>query len=101
MRAPGAAWSPRLTPRPLEALWPHTLLARTFGLIAGTMVLAACAWVLVFRFYQVEPRASETARFIVSAVNLTRTALVTAQPELLQELLSEFAESEGIRIYPA
>jgi len=80
---------------------PRSLLARTFSLIAGTLVLAALSWGAVFRFYQIEPRASEAARFIVSVVNLTRTALITAQPDLLNELMYDFSESEGIRIYPA
>lgn len=99
--APSPARPPARFRQLLSALVPNTLLARTFGLIAGTIVLAALSWGAVFRFYQIEPRANEAARFIVSVVNLTRTALITAQPELLHELLLDFSESEGIRIYPS
>ena len=38
---------------------------------------------------------------LVSVVNLTRAALVTAQPDLRRELLLDLAEREGIRVYPA
>jgi two-component system osmolarity sensor histidine kinase EnvZ len=36
-----------------------------------------------------------------SVVNLTRTALVAAQPELRRRLLTDLAQEEGVRIVPA
>ncbi len=37
---------------------------------------------------------------MISIVNLTRTALITSQPERRRELLSELSEREGIQVYP-
>jgi len=82
-------------------LAPRSLLWRTFALIALLIVVAAAAWVEIFRAAEREPRARQTAQMVVSVVNLTRAALLTAQPELRRELLLELAESEGIRVYPA
>jgi two-component system, OmpR family, osmolarity sensor histidine kinase EnvZ len=47
-----------------------------------------------------EPRARELAQQAVSVVNLTRAALVNADPYRRRELLIEMNEREGIRIYP-
>ena len=82
-------------------LFPRTLLWRTFVLIAGLILLAVAAWFELFRFSEREPRARQTADLVASVVNLTRVALVTAQPDLRRELLLDLQEQEGIRIYPA
>jgi len=82
-------------------LAPRSLLWRTFALIALLIVVAAAAWVEIFRAAEREPRARQTAQMVVSVVNLTRAALLTAAPDLRRELLLELAESEGIRVYPA
>jgi two-component system osmolarity sensor histidine kinase EnvZ len=82
-------------------LWPRSLLWRTFALIALLIVVAAAAWVEIFRAAEREPRARQTAQMVASAVNLTRAALLTAAPDLRRDLLLELAESEGIRVYPA
>jgi two-component system, OmpR family, osmolarity sensor histidine kinase EnvZ len=82
-------------------LLPRSLLARTFLAIAAILVLAMGAWFAIVRIYEFEPRALQTARMVVSIVNLTRTALYTSQPDLRRELLFDLAEREGIRIYPA
>ena len=80
---------------------PRSLLWRAFLLIAVVIVLAIGAWVQIFRAYDVEPRTRQVAQMVVSVVNLTRTALVTAQPERRRDLLIDLADQEGIRIYPA
>lgn len=80
---------------------PRSLLWRAFLMIAGVILLAMLAWVQIFRAYDVEPRVRQIAQMVVSVVNLTRTALITAQPTLRRELLLELAEQEGIHIYPA
>ena len=80
---------------------PRGLLWRAFLLIAVVIVLAIGAWVQIFRAYDVEPRTRQVAQMVVSVVNLTRTALVTAQPERRRDLLIDLADQEGIRIYPA
>lgn len=82
-------------------LLPRTLLARTFILIAGLLVVAMLAWIMIFRATELEPRAQQAARMIVSVVNLTRTALVSADPGLRRELLFDLSVREGIRIYAA
>ena len=82
-------------------LAPRSLLWRTFLLIALLMVLAVLAWAAVFTRSEREPRAKQLAQMVVSVVNLTRAALVTAQPDKRRELLRELAEREDIRVYPA
>jgi two-component system osmolarity sensor histidine kinase EnvZ len=81
--------------------FPHTLLWRTFVLMAALIVLAVAAWVQIVLFAEREPRARQTAEMVTSVVNLTRAALVTAQPDLRRELLEVLQDREGIRIYPA
>jgi two-component system, OmpR family, osmolarity sensor histidine kinase EnvZ len=80
---------------------PRSLLWRTFLLIALVIVLAIGAWVQIFRAYDIEPRTQQIAQMVVSVVNITRTALITAKPELRRELLLDLAEQEGIEIHPA
>jgi two-component system osmolarity sensor histidine kinase EnvZ len=82
-------------------LVPRSLLWRNFVLIAALILIAVAAWFQLFRFSEREPRARQTADLVASVVNLTRVALVTAQPELRRELLLELQEQEGIRVYPA
>lgn len=83
------------------ALLPQSLLWRTFLLIASLMVVAAAAWAAIFAQAEREPRARQMAQLVVSAVNLTRTALLTTQPDKRLELLIELSSLEGIRVYPA
>lgn len=80
---------------------PQTLLWRTFLLIAALIVVAVLAWAAIFTRAEREPRAHQLAQMVVSVVNLTRSALVSAQPDRRRELLLELSVREGIRIYPA
>jgi two-component system osmolarity sensor histidine kinase EnvZ len=82
-------------------LWPRSLLWRTFILLAALVLATTVAWFEIFRAYELEPRARQISQNFVSIVNLTRTALVTSQPERRHELLSELSEREGIQIYPS
>ena len=77
-----------------------TLFWRSFLLIAALIVASVLAAFQIQRFYEREPRARELAQQTVSVVNLTRAALVNADPVLRRELLLELNEREGIRIYP-
>ena len=79
---------------------PRSLLARTFLAIGAVLVLAMTAWFALVRAYEYEPRALAAARTIVSLINLTRSALISAQPDLRRALLTDLADSEGIRVYP-
>jgi two-component system osmolarity sensor histidine kinase EnvZ len=77
-----------------------TLFWRSFLLIAALIVVSVLASFQIQRVYEREPRAREFAQQTVSVVNLTRAALVNADPVLRRELLLELNEREGIRIYP-
>ncbi|MBX3679255.1 MAG: ATP-binding protein [Rhodocyclaceae bacterium] len=81
--------------------WPRTLLWQTFLVVAVVMVMALVAWYQIFRHLQQGPRANDLAQMVVSVVNLTRTALINAEPRRRRELLIDLAALEGIRIYPA
>jgi two-component system, OmpR family, osmolarity sensor histidine kinase EnvZ len=82
-------------------LLPRTLLWRSFLLISLLMVISATAWFQILRSSEREPRARQLAQMVVSVVNLTRAALVTAKADKRRELLAELSEREGIRVYPA
>ncbi|MBI3918177.1 MAG: HAMP domain-containing protein [Betaproteobacteria bacterium] len=80
-------------------LWPRTLLWRSVLLIALVLVVANLAWWQIFRVSEREPRARQAAQQLVSIVNLTRAALVTAQPAKRYDLLAELSQQEGIQVY--
>jgi two-component system osmolarity sensor histidine kinase EnvZ len=77
-----------------------TLFWRSFLLIAALIVVSVLASFQIVRIYEREPRSREFAQQTVSVVNLTRAALVNADPVLRRELLLELNEREGIRVYP-
>ncbi|HVJ12107.1 MAG TPA: two-component sensor histidine kinase, partial [Burkholderiales bacterium] len=77
-----------------------TVLATAFLLIALLIVTAVLASFQIYRVYEREPRSRELAQQTVSTINLTRAALVNADPFLRRELLIELNESEGLRIFP-
>ena len=78
-----------------------TLFARSFLLIALLNVAAVVASFQIWRVYEREPRSRALAQEMVSVVNLTRAALVSADPFRRRDLLIELNESEGLRVYPA
>lgn len=80
-------------------LWPRTLLWRSVLLIALVLTVAHLAWLQIFRVSEREPRARQVAQQIVSVVNLTRAALITAEPSKRYGLLEELSQREGIRVY--
>ena len=82
-------------------LWPRTLLWRSVLLIALLLIVAHFAWLQIFRVSEREPRAQQIAQQIVSVINLTRAALITAQPSKRFELLRDLSQDEGIQLYPA
>ncbi|MFZ2525314.1 MAG: ATP-binding protein, partial [Candidatus Ferrigenium altingense] len=77
---------------------PRTLLARSFLLMVILIVLSFAASVAIFRHVEQEPRTRQTAQLVVSVVNLTRAAVLSAAPEWRSALLSELAESEGLLV---
>ncbi len=78
-----------------------TLFARSFLLIALLIVTAVLASFQIYRVYEREPRSRELAQQTVSAINLTRAALVSADPYRRRQLLIDLNDSEGLRVYPA
>jgi two-component system osmolarity sensor histidine kinase EnvZ len=77
-----------------------SLFTRSFLLIALLILASAAATFQLYRAYEREPRARELAQQTVSIVNLTRSALVNADPVLRRNLLIEINEREGIRLAP-
>ena len=77
---------------------PGSLLARSFLLIAVLIVLSLAASVVIFRQVQQEPHAKQMAQLVVTVVNLTRAAVLSAAPKWRSALLAELAESEGLRV---
>jgi two-component system osmolarity sensor histidine kinase EnvZ len=65
------------------------------------MTISVTAWFQILRSHEREPRAKQLAQMVVSVVNLTRVALVTAHTDKRRALLKELSEREGIRVYPA
>src|SRR5690348_7895588 len=78
-----------------------SLYARSFLLIAALIVTAVLASFQIYRVYEREPRSRELAQQTVSAVNLTRAALVSADPFRRRQLLIDLNDIEGLRVYPA
>lgn len=80
---------------------PRTLLARSFLLIVILIVLSLASSLAIFRHFQEEPHAQQMAQLVVSVVNLTRAAVLSAAPEWHGALLSELADAEGLRVQMA
>lgn len=78
-----------------------TLFARSFLLIALLIVASLAVWLEILRIYQREPLAVELSKQTVSTVNLTRAALINADPQRRVGLLYELSDMEGIRVYAA
>jgi len=81
--------------------WPRSLLWRSVLLIALLLIVAHLAWLQIFQVSEREPRAQQFAQQIVSVINLTRAALITAQSDKRLALLRELSQREDIQVYPA
>jgi two-component system osmolarity sensor histidine kinase EnvZ len=78
-----------------------SLFARSFLLIALLVVTSLIVSLAILRAYQREPLAAELSRQTGSIVNLTRAALINADPEKRLGLLRELSDMEDIRVYAA
>ncbi|OZI38304.1 two-component sensor histidine kinase [Bordetella genomosp. 10] len=76
------------------------LFGRTFLLLAALMLVSLGAWLQVFFSMELGPRANQMAQRVVTAVNITRTALVYSQADERSKLLLDLATNEGIQVYP-
>lgn len=81
-------------------LLPASLLARTVLVMGVLLVSSLAVWLTLFTLAEREPRARQIATRVAAVVNLTRAALLAAQPERRQALLQELSQREGIRIFP-
>src|SRR3954467_1711574 len=75
-----------------------SLFWRTFFLLAILLAGGVFAWTQTFRALEFEPRAVQTAQQIASLVNLSRAALVHADPIARVSLIKTRADQEGVRI---
>jgi len=78
-----------------------SLFARSFLLIALLVTVSLSFSLAILSIYQRDPLAAELSRQTGSVVNLTRAALINADPERRVGLLRELSEMEGIRVYAA
>jgi two-component system osmolarity sensor histidine kinase EnvZ len=69
-------------------------------LVSLLIFVAGCAWSALFSLAGREPRALQLAQLTVSAVNLTRAALLAADSAKRVALLQDLADSEGVHLYP-
>jgi two-component system osmolarity sensor histidine kinase EnvZ len=77
-----------------------SLFWRTFALLVFLVVSSIAALLVVLRFLDNAPPEQRLAWEVASVVNLTRSALVSSQPERRITLLRELANEEGIRVLP-
>ena len=80
---------------------PRALLTRAFLLIMVLIVLSFAALAAIFRHAVQEPRAQQMAQLVVSAVNLTRAAVMSSAPEWRGALLAELRAVEGLHVQMA
>lgn len=76
------------------------LFWRTFILMMLLIVFSVMGWLQSFRVLNETPYAISAARQIVSMANLTRYALISADPFYRPDLLLVLASREGLRILP-
>jgi two-component system osmolarity sensor histidine kinase EnvZ len=70
-------------------------------LIVVLILVSLTASLAIFGHAQQEPRTRQMAQLVVSVVNLTRAAIMSAAPEWRVALLSELADSGGLRVHIA
>lgn len=80
---------------------PKALLVRAFLLIVVLIMLSFATSVAIFRHAVQEPRAQQMAQLVVSAVNLTRAAVLSSAPEWRGALLAELRDVEGLHVQMA
>ncbi|HKO67185.1 MAG TPA: ATP-binding protein [Burkholderiaceae bacterium] len=77
-----------------------SLFWRTLLLVLLLIVASLTAWLQSYRVLERVPRAQTIAQQVTSVVNITRAALLYADPFVRSDLLAELAANEGVRIYP-
>ena len=87
-------WISQLKTRRPSLFW------RTFLLLCGLLFFSVIGWLQSFRVLSELPYSQGIAQHIVSTVNLTKYALVTADPLYRVDLLKTLAVREGVLISP-
>ncbi|WP_027995929.1 sensor histidine kinase [Simplicispira psychrophila] len=90
----------RLHPRDHRVRVGLNLFWRTFFLLGLLLAGSILAWLQTLRALEFEPRTLYTAQQIASLVNLSRAALLYADPIARVSLIKTMAEQEGVRILP-
>jgi two-component system osmolarity sensor histidine kinase EnvZ len=84
----------------LPMLIPQTLFGRSFLFVSLLVFVSGGTCFTLFSLAEREPRALQLADLATSGVNLTRAALVAADPAKRVTLLRDLADSEGVHLYP-
>ncbi len=79
---------------------PRSLFWRTFLLLCGLIFFSVIGWLQSFRVFSELPYAQGIAQQIITTTNLTRYALVSADPMHRKDLLRLLAKREGLQISP-
>jgi two-component system osmolarity sensor histidine kinase EnvZ len=75
-----------------------SLFSRTFYLLMALLLGSVVAWFATFKSLEEEPRAIQGAQQLASLVNLTRAAMVYADPKARIALVTTLVEEENVRI---
>lgn len=75
-----------------------SLFWRTFLLLTALLMCSVLAWLFSFKTLEETPRAVQGAQQLASLVNLTRAAMVHADPFARISLVSTLVEEENVRI---
>jgi two-component system, OmpR family, osmolarity sensor histidine kinase EnvZ len=75
-----------------------SLFWRQFFLIGSLIAASLIGWMVTSHILERGPRSQQVAWQIASAINLTRSAVVAAEPMRRPSLLAELARDEGVRI---
>lgn len=74
------------------------LFSRTFFLLLSLMGLSFGIWLQIFFSMESGPRAQQMAQRVITAVEITRSALIYAPTEMRPTLLLDLAAKEGVRV---
>ena len=77
-----------------------SLFWRTFLLLCGLIFFSAIGWLQSFRVFSELPYSQGVAQHIISTANLTKYALVNADPYYRVDLLKMLATREKLIISP-
>jgi two-component system osmolarity sensor histidine kinase EnvZ len=73
---------------------------RTFLLIVLLVSASLTTWFQSFRLLELGPQVDQISKQVTSVIDLTRLALIHADPQYRLALLHDLGEKEGIYIYP-